>query len=102
MGNVTVPGTSIQYQNPNQLNAAAVDPTTGNAWAPYPVPGSGALSNGVQLMKGGTATPQPGSYDATPPTAPPLAVNKPAVPASDPSVGGKTIPGSSVTWRNPA
>jgi len=102
MGQVQVPGTSVQYSNPKQLNASAIDPKTGAAWVQWPVV-SGTTNWGGCLTYPGPSTPQPGSYDATPPTAPPVAMNKPAVPASDPSVGGKTIPGTSgLSFKNPA
>ncbi len=101
MGRTNIPNSSVVYDNPNQLNAAAVDPKTGAPWVPLPV-ASGTTSWGGCLTYPGPSTPQPGSYDSTPPTAPPVQFNQASVPASDPSIGGKSIPGTNVTFKNPS
>jgi hypothetical protein len=101
MGQLQVPGTSVQYSNPNQLNAAAIDPKTGAPWVQGPM-ASGTTSWGGCLTYPGPSNPQPGSYDSTPPTAPPVQFNQVSVSASDPSIGGKSVPGTNVTFRNPS
>jgi hypothetical protein len=93
---------ALPTRNPNQLNASAIDPKTGAAWVSLPVPASGAIGNipnGPQLMFAGPSTPQPGTFDATPPQANPVIFNKQAAPLSS---GGIAIPNSSTTVKNPA
>ena len=102
MGQVQIPGTSVTYNNPNQLNASAIDLKTGAPWVQAPVPASGTIGNipnGTQLMFSGPSTPQPGSYDATPPTANPVLFGKQPPPLSS---GGIAIPNSSTVVKNPA
>src|SRR5712675_1903927 len=78
MGQLTIPGTSIQYSNPKQIDQTTnIDPITGNVWKSSPFPASGTIGNkpnGTQLM--GTGGPQPGSFDLTPPTANPVLFGK--------------------------
>ena len=101
MGQLTIAG--VTYSNPRQIDQTTnMDPQTNAVWQPKGFPAVGTIGNkpnGTQLM--GTGGPQPGSYDATAPTAPPVAFNQPAVSASDLSVGGKAILNGG-SWKNPA
>jgi hypothetical protein len=98
MSKLQIPGTTIQYDNPNQLNAAAIDPKTGTTWVPWPV-ASGTTSWGGCQMYPGPTTPQPGTYDATLPKANPVLFN---VQSPSLSVGGIQIPNSTSVVKNPA
>jgi hypothetical protein len=97
MGQINIPGTSIQYSNPKSLDASAPDPKTGQPWVQWPAPGTTRW--GGCLTYPGPSTPQPGTYDATPPTANPVLFGKqpPSL-----STGGIQIPNSSSTVKNPA
>lgn len=93
MAKLTIPGTTIQYDNPKSLNGTAVDPKTGAPWVPsllFP----GVTRWGGQLTYPGPTTPQPGSYDATLPEANPVLFGKPPPSLS---TGGIQIPNSSTT-----
>jgi len=130
MGQLQVPGTSVQYNNPKQVNQATnVDPTTGAAWNngpqsyPFTVPaspptfkvGNTPLTPGSQATTAAVGNPQPTSFDPTPPLANPVLFNQPTV---APNAGqpitttkdttGKTtavhgqIPNTSVVFNSPA
>ena len=101
MGQLQIPGTTIRYSNPKQVDQTSnLDPTTGQTWAPgnqpytFTVPstpptfkvGSVPLTLGTQATTSTGSNPQPGSYDPTPPQANPIAVNQ------DPPVLGKGQP----------
>jgi hypothetical protein len=98
MSKLQIPGTTIQYDNPSQLNAAAIDPKTGAPWVQWPI-APGTTSWGGRLMYPGPATPQPGTYDATPPQANPVLFGQQPPSLSD---GGIKIPNSSVVFKSPA
>src|SRR5882762_8983365 len=93
MGQLAIPGTSIQYSNPKQIDQATnIDPLTGQVWKTSPFPASGTIGNklnGTQLM--GTGGPQPGSFDLTPPTANAVLFGKQPPSLSS---GGTAIPNS--------
>jgi hypothetical protein len=113
MGQLTIPGTSVTYSNPLQKDQATnISPLTGKVWKPsgtdsfsftYPNGvtgiGIGGVSTGSQGTGINSGDPQPGSYDATPPQAPPLAINQ------DPPVAGKgkpiSVSGTSGSTGNP-
>lgn len=102
MGQLQIPGTSVTYSNPLQKDQTTlIDSQTGKTWVIQPLSG-GVSVLGQALTPPGPFSPQPGSFDATPPIAPTIAVNKPALSASDPSVGGKAIPGTSTNFKNPS
>ncbi len=112
MGQFQIPGTSVTYSNPKQVDQNTLVFSSGS---PYPIL-NGAAGGWVPVVAGSPwqpnlvpanpglalAIPQPGTFDASPPTAPPVQFNKTSVPASDPIVGGKAIPGTSVTFKSPA
>jgi hypothetical protein len=112
MSQFTIPGTSVTYSNPKQVDQNTLVFSSGS---PYPIL-NGAAGSWVPVVAGSPwqpnlvpanpglalAIPQPGTFDASPPNAPPIAVNTPPVPASDPAVGGRTIPGTTSSWKNPA
>jgi hypothetical protein len=101
MGQLQIPGTSIQYSNPKQIDQTTlIDPQTNAVWQPNGFPAVGTIGNkpnGTQLM--GTGGPQPNSYDATPPTANPVLFGKQPPSLSS---GGTAIPNSSTVVKNPA
>lgn len=124
MGKISVGG--IVYDNPKQVDQTTIvfpecgdlaspqvpqiDPKTGvpvgpstrtgKTWQPVPVASGTNSTYGRPLEFPGPACPQPGSYDATPPKAPPLAINQ------DPPVAGKgqaiTVSGVAGSTGNPA
>jgi hypothetical protein len=85
MGQINIPGTSIQFVNPKQIDQTTnIDPLTGKAWKTsgadtftftYPNGVTGIGINGVSTSNQGVGTnlgsPQPGTFDATAPTANP-------------------------------
>lgn len=125
MGQLQIPGTSVQYSNPKQIDqnsnlfpdcgdlafpqVAQVNPQTGlpvgpstrtgKAWQAHPVPTGTNATWGRPLIFAAPACPQPGSFDPTPATAPPIAVNQ------DPVAPGKgkpiTVSGSTGSTGNP-
>jgi hypothetical protein len=113
MGQLNIPGTSIQYSNPKQIDQTTnIDPATGKVWKasgtdsfnftyPNGVTGIeiGGVSTGDQGVGLNLGDPQPGTYDATPPTANPVLFGKqpPSL-----SAGGVQIPNSTTTIKNPA
>jgi hypothetical protein len=112
MGQINIPGTSIQYSNPNQLDATAIDPKTGAPWVQWPTASGTTTRWGGSLTYPGPATPQPGSYNATPPTANPVSFNAvapaplPIITTKNPDGSTKSanglVPNSSVVFRNPS
>jgi hypothetical protein len=68
MGKITIPGTSVTYENPMQLNASSIDPKTGAPWVPWPV-ASGTTSWGGCLVYPAPYNPQPGTFEISPPHA---------------------------------
>jgi hypothetical protein len=115
MGQLTIPGTSIQYSNPKQTNQSTnLDATTGAPWSsgnqsysvivpPSPPATFGiagrVISPGTQVPAYALGSPQPGTFDANPPVANPVLFNK--QPASL-SAGGIQIPNSNCVVKNPA
>ncbi|SRR6266436_978552 len=108
MGQLQIPGTSVQYSNPKQMDQSAnLDPTTGKPWVngtdiyPYTGSFSGVVFSpghfGQTMTNGGS--PQPGTFDPTPPKANPVLFNKQPPSLSD---GGTKIPNSSVVFKSPA
>lgn len=67
MGQFQVPGTSVQYSNPKQVDQSTlVNPLLPNkVWAP------------LNPDQGCGTPPQPGSFDATPPKAPKIIFRNP-------------------------
>jgi hypothetical protein len=126
MTKINIPNSPVVLDNPRAVDQTTViDPKTGRTWEAHPVgyrpgdpisPQALALFNqGRGIMWAAPPTPQPGSYDPTPATAPPIAVNQdPIVPgkgqpiATTKNPDGSTrtvigqVPGSSVTISNPA
>ena len=100
MGQLQIPGTTIQYSNPKQIDQTTnIDPLTGKVWKPsgtdtfnFPYPngvtgiGIGGVSTGSQGTGINLGDPQPGTFDPTPPKANPVIVNQ------DPPVPGKGQP----------
>ena len=113
MGQLQIPGTSIQYSNPKQVDQTTnISPLTGKVWKPsgtdsfnftYPNGvtgiGIGGVSTGSQGTGINSGDPQPGTFDATPPKANPILVNAQPKPLTD---GGIKIPNSSVVFKSPA
>jgi len=113
MGQLQIPGTSIQYSNPKQVDQTTnISPLTGKVWKPsgtdsfnftYPNGvtgiGIGGVSTGSQGTGINNGDPQPGTFDATPPKAPPSAINQ------DPPVAGKgrpvSVSGGTASTGNP-
>ena len=121
MGQLQIPGTSVQYSNPKQVDQSTVvfpdcgdlarpglteiNPQTGlptaqssrkgRTWQPAPVAtGTVASWNHSRPFEfPGPSCPQPGAFDPAPVTAPPIAVNQ------DPPVPNKGTP--VVTTKNP-
>ena len=99
MGHIQVPGTSVVYDDPRQVDQSTlIDSQTGKIWGIQPL-GGGTLSNGVALAFPAPWSPQPGSFDATPPQANPVLFNKQSASLSE---GGIKIPNSTCTVKNPA
>lgn len=75
MGQLTIPGTTIQYNNPQQVNRGTVL---------FPPGGSNFVTPGVAAgatwfnQSGCDGIPQPGSFDATKPQAPSIIFRNPA------------------------
>jgi len=113
MGQINIPGTSIQFVNPKQIDQTTnIDPLTGKVWKTsgadtftfiYPNGVTGIGINGVSTSNQGVGTnlgsPQPGTFDATAPTANPVIFGKQSPSLS---TGGIQIPNSSSTVKNPA
>jgi hypothetical protein len=113
MGQINIPGTSIQFVNPKQIDQTTnIDPLTGKVWKTsgadsftftYPNGVTGIGINGVSTGNQGVGTnlgsPQPGTFDTTAPTANPVIFGKqpPSL-----SAGGVQIPNSTSTIKNPA
>jgi hypothetical protein len=86
MGKFTIPGTTIQYDNPKQVDQTTnISPLTGKPWKAsdcdtftftYPpgVTGIGIdrVSTGNQGVGSNMGDPQPGTFDATKPQANPV------------------------------
>ncbi len=111
MGTVSIPNTSVQYNNPQQVphsqvlfQTGSVDENNpnqiaGQQWAPNlstvksPIPGASYYGWGTESY------PKPGSFDATPPQANPVVFN------ADPVVLGKgqpvTVAGNAGSTGNP-
>jgi hypothetical protein len=98
MAQINIAGTSVVYSNPKSLDATIPDPETDLPWEPWPS-APGTTRWGGRLTYPGPSTPQPQTYDATPPTANPVLFGKqpPSL-----SAGGIQIPNSSTTVKNPA
>jgi hypothetical protein len=112
MGKINIPGTSIQFVNPKQIDQTTnIDPLTGKVWKTsgadtftftYPNGVTGIGINGVSTRNQGVGTnlgsPQPGTFDPTAPTANPVIFGKrpPSL-----SAGGIQIAGGT-TVKNPA
>lgn len=125
MTQIQVPGTSVILDNPKAVNQATVtfpncgdlafpqvaqvnpqtglpvgpSTRTGKTWQPHPVPTGTNATWGRPLIFPAPACPQPGSFDAALPTAPPIAVNQdPPVPnKGTPVVTTKNADGSTAT-----
>ena len=92
MGNLNIPGTSIKYSNPEQIDQTTLSWQAGLTLTSQPTPQGGT---GYGWM----AIPKPGSFDATVPIAAPVLFGQqPASLASD----GISIPNSTTTVKNPA
>jgi len=91
MGQLRIPGTSILYSNPAQVDQSTLN------WQPGLTPTSQPTPQGTGY--GFMAIPKPGSFDANTPEANPVLFNvqPPAL-----SAGGVKIPNSSVVLKNPA
>jgi hypothetical protein len=86
MGKLIIPGTSIVYDNPKQVDQNTnISALTGKVWKPsnsdtfaftYPNGvtgiGIGGVSTGNQGVGSNMGDPQPGTYDATKPQANPV------------------------------
>jgi hypothetical protein len=99
MGQLTIPGTTIQYSNPAQTNQATNVFPAGMVTAEYPANVNGSLAGVTWVQNGATAYPQPYSTDPSPATANPVQFNASPVLLS---AGGVKIPNSSVVLKNPS
>jgi hypothetical protein len=115
MGHINIPNSSVVYDNPRQIDQSTnLDPTTAAPWStgnqPYTVtvpPSPPAtfgvagrvISPGTQVLAYALGSPQPGTFDASPPVANPVLFNKQPAPLS---AGGIQIPNSSCVVKNPA
>jgi hypothetical protein len=118
MGQLQIPGTSVVYSNPKQVDQTTLTFSAGFVTPGYPPNVNGTLAGQVWQPNGPTSTPQPGSFDAGTPNVPQPKFNNPGVSNSAPNSGSPvvttknadastrtangTIPGTSVTINNPA
>jgi hypothetical protein len=74
MGQTTIPGTSVQYSNPQQVdqNSLVFPPGTGQGTT------TNAVAGHIWEQNFAMAIPQPGSFDATKPQANPIIFRNPA------------------------
>ena len=99
MGQINIPGTSITYSNPKQIDQKTLVFPVGMTTPGYPPNVNGTLAGVTWVQNGPTALPQPGSYDPTPVVANPVLFGQqpPSL-----SAGGINIPNSSVVLKNPS
>jgi hypothetical protein len=98
MGQLNIPGTSIQYSNPKQVDQNTLVFPNGMVTPGYPPNVGGTLAGVTWTQNGPTSFPQPGTFDAAPPQANPVLFGKqpPSL-----SAGGIQIPNSTTTVKNP-
>ena len=72
MGQINIPGTSIQFVNPKQVDQKTLVFPAGMTTPGYPSNVNGTLAGVTWVQNGPTAFPQPGTFDGNAPTANPV------------------------------